>query len=308
MIFGQSSESSSVTRSQAVQITVILVCIAAFTIPASAIGVSSMSSLTSFSSQTGSGSAISSGVSSGSFTSTDSSYSGSSYADSSSGTASGEPWIIISSLPLVTKSGKITVLTGHLGGSSSDAEKTVTVYGREKGSDTVTELDTVTTDSQGMFIWPVPGDSEYDALSVRTTGSNPVSASIRVNIKPGETEPVIMVTKKPTSTPTPDNRSVPTMITLSASTRNPQVGTDVTFSGKLIDSNRKGVKGTVTAMATNENGFGSGELTSTSTDDQGNFDFTVKTWQAGTVPVYVKYDGDENHLPSESNTLMFSAY
>ncbi|HWQ66577.1 MAG TPA: protease inhibitor I42 family protein [Methanospirillum sp.] len=96
-------------------------------------------------------------------------------------------------------------------------------------------------------------------------------------------------------------------LTISASTTSPTVGEEVAITGRLTDQNGAGIGGATVTM--DESGYsGPDPLTTTQTDSDGRFEFTVGVSYAYTVGMLAHYPGDESHPSADSNTIMFDAH
>jgi len=87
----------------------------------------------------------------------------------------------------------------------------------------------------------------------------------------------------------------------------PAVGESFSISGQLTDQDGNGVSGATITI--DEEGYsGSDHLSTTQTDSDGSFEFSVGVAYAYTVGFVADYAGDENHNSAQSNTLTFTAY
>jgi hypothetical protein len=224
----------------------------------------------------------------------------------------------------VSKSGEtINLIFGHFSGDL--AEATITITGKKASDADYSDITTVTTDKNGLFIWEVV-DEQKDVEQFQVTaksGTDTVKSNAINFIAESETpsispaiSPVVVSTTKPTQTPvqipvqTPSDSSspkVPTRLTISTTMTTPAVGESFSISGQLTDQDGNGVSGATITI--DEEGYsGSDHLSTTQTDSDGSFEFSVGVAYAYTVGFVADYAGDENHNSAQSNTLTFTAY
>lgn len=230
----------------------------------------------------------------------------------------GEIWVTISPFT-ATLSGQVThMIAGYLGGDRAGA--TITISGKRSSDTDFSDITTIKPDDNGLFIWAVSsGQKDVDLFRVSArSGSNAVlSNAIRFTAR--SEDPIIRPVFAPVSTliqtPVPTvtrSSSLPalTILTISARTTTPAVGEMLTISGRLTDQDGKGVGGaTVTIDETGYPGAKQAEpFATTRTGSDGRFEFSLGVSFADTVGLVANYEGDENHHPSESNTLIFTAY
>lgn len=248
-----------------------------------------------------------------------------------SATASGDLWITISPFSGTLNGYETFLIAGYLSGTRSGV--TLTVRKKSSADSDYVPVETLKPDENGLFVWAVPADMKNNLFSVTasTSSGSSVSNGIRF-VAEEESNPVIKPVTSPASsssitssvssttpslaTPAPTAESVSgkssvpgiTKLSISTKTTTPSVGDDVVISGRLTDANGKGIRGaTINLDETGYPGAQQAEpFSTTSTDSEGRFEFTIQVSFANIVGLYAYYDGDDTYMSSDSNTLTFS--
>ena len=223
-----------------------------------------------------------------------------------------DTWVKMAYYPPGEEEGQPAILAGYVGGRNYNAE--VTITGKMAVEDEFSEIVTIKAQENGIFVWAVPDtlkNVKYFQAIAKVSGaiakSEIVATSGLSGYVPAETG-----SSTPSSTivaATQPESSVPsiTSLTLSANTVRPKVGDSVELSGRLVDSNGKGVSRATITIEVPDYGTDFEPLLTTSTDGDGRFSATINTWEGGGVPVRAVFEGDDDFLASTSNTLTFYA-
>lgn len=236
-------------------------------------------------------------------------------------------WITISPFSGTLNGQETYMIAGYLSGSRSGS--TLSIGRKASEMEDFEEIEKIKPDDTGLFVWLVPAEKAHGLFRVTSMGSsgNAVSNGIRffaenkseLNSKPA-ISPVQVPSSLPSTTKTSTGSDAPkdsgassapvmTTMDLRASTFTPAVGEEVAISGRLTDSNGKGVSGaTINLDETGYPGAQKAEpFMTTQTDSEGNFEFTITTKFANVVGLYAYYNGDNAHTRSESNVITFSS-
>jgi len=234
---------------------------------------------------------------------------------------SSDTWVKLAYYPPGSDVGQPAILAGYVGGRNYNAK--VTITGKMNVEDVFHDIVTIEAQENGVFVWAVPDEIQnvpyFQAVAqvsgamakseiVQTTGPTvyvPAGAETQSQGSSSQGTPVIPASTAPVQSDT----TLPaiTSMTLSADTTRPDVGKDVTLSGRLVDSRGKGVPGAAITIEVPDYGTDFLPLLTTSTDGDGRFSATISTWEGGIVPVRAAYEGDDSYLASTSNTLTFYA-
>lgn len=237
--------------------------------------------------------------------------------------SSGQSWVTISPFVATISGQKTNVIAGYLSGDRNGA--TITIAGKRSSDSDFSDITTIKPDENGLFLWAVTtGHKDLDLfrITARTSSTAVQSNAVRFTvanegptIKPDNSLDVVSFeTKIPTLVqtlvPTPSGgSSQPALTSLSISTSmtDPQVGESFLISGRLTDRSGNGVGGATITI--DEAGYsGSDPLSTTQTDSDGSFEFSVGVSYAYTVGFVAHYQGDENYNRATSNTLTFTAH
>ncbi|HWQ67739.1 MAG TPA: hypothetical protein VN372_12845 [Methanospirillum sp.] len=227
-------------------------------------------------------------------------------------------WVTISPFTATLGGVDTSMIAGYVGGTRTGVSLTIT--GKKSSDESFSDITTMKADENGLFVWAVPAGTSFDLYRVTgLAGTEQVlSNSVRFTAAPAVSDPVIKpVSSLPTPIQTPvsmvsNGASGPTQsrLTISASTGTPAVGEDVTISGRLTDKNGKGISGaTINIDEAGYPGAAQAEPFETAgTDSEGRFEVTIQTAFANMVSIVANYEGDDNHLPAESNSLSFVSH
>jgi len=245
--------------------------------------------------------------------------------------SSGKIWVTISPFT-ASLSGQTThLVAGYLSGDRNGA--TITIAGKNPADTDFSDITTIKSDENGLFIWAVPagqkdidlfrvtaksGSTQIQSNAIRFTASgtdpviqpvvapvivpatSPVQIQTPIPVQPHIEVPVVVVTSSP-------SRSGATRLTISSPVTDPAVGERFTISGKLTDQDGNGISGATVTI--DEEGYsGSDHLNTTQTGSDGSFEFSVGVAYAYTVGFVAAYPGDENYNPAQSNTVTVTAH
>ncbi len=230
--------------------------------------------------------------------------------------------ITLSAVPASVTTGP-DMLVGYVSSQKNNLE--VVITGRESLSSDFKEVGTTKTDDNGMFVWIVPesarGMVRYAASAAGSTGSavsnavtfesNDNSANMAMNIDTVPVQPVKTAATPVASVSSTSKRSdvsspLPTQLTLRVSTTTPYVGDEVTLSGRLTDSSGVGVA-KASIVVGEDDGYGFGSLNTVRTDSNGNYESTITTMFADSVPLQARFEGNNEYLPSNSMSVFIRA-
>ena len=221
-----------------------------------------------------------------------------------------DTWVKLAYYPPGTEEGQPALLAGYVGGRNYNAEVTITE--KMEVADDFQNIVTIKAQENGIFVWAIPDSLEkvkyYQAVAT-VSGSSAKSEIVATSGISG-----YVPVDSGTIPPLPVASSVPelshpviTSLTLSANTMRPMVGESVELTGRLTDNSGKGVAKAEIVIEVPDYGTDFLPLTSTTTDGDGRFSATINTIESGGVPVRAVYEGDDTHLSSTSNTLIFYA-
>ncbi|MDD1724661.1 MAG: Ig-like domain-containing protein [Methanospirillum sp.] len=219
--------------------------------------------------------------------------------------SSTDHWVKLAYFPPGSLEGQPALLSGYVGGRFYNAE--VTVTGKRKVNDEFHDIVTITPEENGVFVWAVP-DALRDVTyfqAVAKVGGIPVKSEIVTTSGPSGYVPAGSGSSSASSAER-DPLPAITRMKLSADTLHPDVGDEVQLTGRLTDSNGKGVAGVKITIEVPDLGTDFLPLTSATTDSDGSYTVTINTWQEGVVPVRAVFEGNDEYLASTSNTLNFS--
>ena len=228
---------------------------------------------------------------------------------------SADHWVKLAYYPPGSEPGQPAILGGYVGGRNFNAE--VTIAGKMAPSDEFHDIITTRPQENGIFVWAVPDSLNgvvYFQATARVAGvparSEIVSTSTVSSYIPAESAPASTPTVStpivPTRTAAADSPLM-TSISLSADSMYPKVGKDVYLSGRVTDSNGKGVSGVTVIIEVPDYGTDFLPLTRASTDGDGRFSAPISTWEPGVVQVRAVFEGNDKFLASTSNALTFTA-
>lgn len=235
---------------------------------------------------------------------------------------SSDTWVKLAYYPPGSDVGQPAILAGYVGGRNYNAK--VTIAGKMSVEDVFHDIVTIEAQENGVYVWAIPDEIRnvpYFQAIAQVSGASAKSEIVQttgptVYVPAGaETQsqktPVLPVASAPTqATQIVQTDSTPpkiTTLTLSSDTLRPDVGRDVTLSGRLVDNSGKGVPGAAITIEVPDYGTDFLPLLTTSTDGDGRFSTTISTWEGGGVPVRAVYEGDNSYFASTSNTLTFYA-
>lgn len=227
---------------------------------------------------------------------------------------SADTWVKLAYYPPGTEAGQPGILAGYVGGRNYNAE--VTITGKMEVADDFDDIVTIKAQENGVFVWAIPDSLEnvkYFQAVATVSGTSAKSEILAtsgisgyvpadVSAASGITSSTVVATSVAEST-----LPVITSLTLSADNMRPDVGESVELSGRLTDSNGKGVAKATVTIEVPDYGTDFLPLTTTTTDGDGRLSATINTIEAGGVPVRAVFEGDGTYLASTSNTLTFYA-
>ena len=218
-------------------------------------------------------------------------------------------WVKLAYYPSGFSKGQPALLAGYVGGKNYNAK--VTLSAKKDASDDFHDIIIINPQENGVFVWAVPDKLKdvgfYQATA--TIGGIPVYSEI---VKTSGVSAYAPVPTSTTVSPKTTGKAVATALpaittlTLSSNTLNPAVGDDVELYGRLKDSYGKGVSGMKISIEAPDYGTDFLPLISTTTGSDGSFSATIKTYEAGVVPVQAVFEGTDQYMGSTSNTLIFS--
>jgi hypothetical protein len=222
-------------------------------------------------------------------------------------------WVKLSYYPRGSSDGEPALLSGYVGGRNYNTQ--VTIAGKTVAGDDFHNIITIRPQDNGVFAWAVP-DKLKDVLyyqATATVGGTDVKSEIvkTTDVTAYTPASVPAITSSTSSSKTSTKTSTATVpvittLTLSSDTLSPSVGSEVQLSGRLTDSNGKGVSGEKISIEAPDWGTDFLPLTSAITESDGGYTATIKTHEDGIVQVRAIYEGSDSYLSSTSNTLTFS--